>query len=342
MTLGPHITNENVQVVYNAVYMAMLQSVSLLKEYDTPSIEQRASLFSALLNYLLTRFESFQFTETRFASLKQQLDSEIFVKHINIRKERFSPSFIAILLILYDLCKINHMEDPFKQIIYSIFKMSGEFPLQVVYTLWKHDHDVFAETSLYDTIINNIIGYIFTTNRDKLQPYHDMVEWYSSINASWDEKLSEIEASALQCVLNTEAFTQENVDVFTVAGKSLALLYVYRGGVYAIQSLKVNGILERIDDSAFDSKYRLFLVYIICSVLFYLSFVVWCAESSLFGAEWYSIRDVILSLNLITDEVRQEFLTLFAYRCLIYKNNTHTYTILPIIIPAITSFGFCC
>lgn len=105
LTLGPHITNENIQIVYNVMYAAMLQSVSLLKEYDVPSIEQRASLFSALLNYLLTRFESFQFSEMCFPSLKEQLDSEIFVKHINIRKERFSPPFIAILLIFYDLCQ---------------------------------------------------------------------------------------------------------------------------------------------------------------------------------------------------------------------------------------------
>ena len=266
LTLGPHITNENIQIVYNVMYAAMLQSVSLLKEYDVPSIEQRASLFSALLNYLLTRFESFQFSEMCFPSLKEQLDSEIFVKHINIRKERFSPPFIAILLIFYDLCRINHMEDPFKQTIYAIFKMAGEFPLQVVYTLWKHDQDVYAEMSLYDTIINSIIGYTFTTHADELHSYHDMVEWYVGLDGHWDEKLSEIEASALQCILNTEAFTQENVDVFTIAGKSLVLLYIYRGGAYAIQSLNANGILERIDDSSLNSKYRLFLWYIICFI----------------------------------------------------------------------------
>ena len=93
-----------------------------------------------------------------------------------------------------------------------------------------------------------------------------MVEWYVGLDGHWDEKLSEIEASALQCILNTEAFTQENVDVFTIAGKSLVLLYIYRGGAYAIQSLNANGILERIDDSSLNSKYRLFLLYIICFI----------------------------------------------------------------------------
>ena len=61
------------------------------------------------------------------------------------------------------------MEDPFKQTIYAIFKMAGEFPLQVVYTLWKHDQDVYAEMSLYDTIINSIIGYTFTTHADEFK-----------------------------------------------------------------------------------------------------------------------------------------------------------------------------
>ena len=59
LTLGPHITNENIQIVYNVMYAAMLQSVSLLKEYDVPSsVLLSSQLFSIIFLHDLSHFSS--------------------------------------------------------------------------------------------------------------------------------------------------------------------------------------------------------------------------------------------------------------------------------------------
>ena len=54
--------------------------------------------------------------------------------------------------------------------------------------------------------------------------------------------------------------------MYIIAAKSVVLLYIYQGGVYAIQSMIENGLLERIDNVATNSEYRQFLVCVICGV----------------------------------------------------------------------------
>ena len=312
-TLTPHIKEDTVTDMFNAVYVSVTQSLSLLKSFDTNLIDQRASLFSSVFNYLCTRVEGNSLTTQCMNGLHSTLEKELLKKHVTLRQERFTPEFIATLLVFYDLCKVNSMEQAFKDVLYDVFKYAGEFPFYVVYALWRHDRNAFVETSLFDTIINNIIGATVTSHRDELTSFHDIVEFYDANGGAWDAKLSEIEASALQCVINSESFSPESRAVYMIAGKSIVLLYIYRGGAYAIQSLIENGLLERIDDATADSEYRLFLVCLICRIGWVDSRVVWCAESGLFGKEWLRIKEVILSLNVITDEMKLDYRSLFAY-----------------------------
>lgn len=265
-TLTPHIREDTITDVFNAVFVSVTQSLSLLKTFDANLIDQRASLFSSVFNYLCTRVEGTSLATQCMSGLQSTLEKELLKKHVTLRQERFTPEFIATLLVVYDLCKVNRTEQVFKDLLYDVFKYAGEFPFYVVYSLWRHDRDAFVETSLFDTIISNIIGATVTSHRDELTSFHDIVEFYDTSGGAWDVKLSEIEASALQCVINPELFSPESKAMYTIAGKSIVLLYIYRGGAYAIQSMIENGLLERIDDVAADPEYRLFLVCVICRV----------------------------------------------------------------------------
>lgn len=265
-TLTPHIKEDTIDDVFNAVFISVMQSLSLLKSFDANLIDQRASLFSSVFNYLCTRVEGNTLTLQCVNKLMSTLEKELLKKHVTLRQERFTPEFIATLLIVYDLCKVNDMEQVFKDVLYDVFKYAGEFPFHVVYALWRHDRNAFVERSLFDTIINNIIGATVTSHREELTSFHDIVEFFDANGGAWEAKLSEIEASALQCLVNPELFSSQSTPMYIIAAKSVVLLYIYRGGVYAIQSMIENGLLERIDDVATNSEYRQFLVCVICGV----------------------------------------------------------------------------
>lgn len=242
---------------------AITQSVNLIKTFDYEPIEQRVSLFVSLLNYLCTLIENKPLIDDCLADLESSIRSVILKNAAFSKKDRFNPPFIVTLLLYYDLCKIFNCLEPFKELLYLLFSRAGAFPLHAVYLLWKHDRDVFIEMSLYDSIINCIIGSTLKEDVEELQPFNDLVEYFQSLNVNWEEKLVQIETSSLQCIANHEAFTMENLNLFTIAGKSLSLIYVYRGGMYAVQSLTENKIIESIESQMLDEKYRLFLTYII-------------------------------------------------------------------------------
>lgn len=91
-----------------------------------------------------------------------------------------------------------------------------------------------------------------------------MVAHYAGVSGAWEERVTEIEQEVLQCVLDEEDYAQEKAQ-YVVAGKCLVLLYVYKGGQYAVESLVNNGIVQRIDDKQFAPDYRTFLLYLVCA-----------------------------------------------------------------------------
>ena len=83
------------------------------------------------------------------------------------------------------------------------------------------------------------------------------------MNRNWLSELERLETSSLQIVLDSDGYSMERGDVIE-AGRVLVLLYVYRGGVYAINSLIENGLLESVENSQYSVEYRTFLLYLIC------------------------------------------------------------------------------
>ena len=266
ISLSYHLDEENVSIVFSSLLAAMFQSINLFKTYDFDPIEQRVSLYTSILNYICTRIEKKPLVGECMNALETKLRTTILDNMVLATESRFSPSFSAIMMIYYDLCKIfNHLE-LFKEMLYILFMRAGEFPIHTVYLLWRHDHNVFAEISLYDSIINCIIGNTLQNNLNDLQRFYDFTEYYHALNGNWEKKLIEIETSSLQCVINSDEFTTDRINLYTIAGKCLSLIYVYKGGEYAVQSLLENKIIERMDCSALDEKYRLFLVYLLCKL----------------------------------------------------------------------------
>ena len=266
ISLSYHLDEDNVSIVFSSLLAAMFQSISLFKNYDFEPIEQRVSLYTTILNYICTRIEKKPLVEECMNTLETKLRATILDNMVLATENRFSPSFSATMMIYYDLCKIfNHLE-LFKEILYILFMRAGEFPIHTIYLLWRHDHNVFAEISLYDSIINCIIGNTLQKNLNDLQPFYDLTEYYQALNANWEETLVGIETSSLQCVINSEEFTTDKINLYTIAGKCLSLIYVYRGGEYAVQSLLENKIIERMDCLDLDEKYRLYLVYLLCKL----------------------------------------------------------------------------
>ena len=112
--------------------------------------------------------------------------------------------------------------------------------------------------------MNAIIGITLQSNRSDLQNYSDIVDAFQNRNIAWEDKLIEIETSALQCVINSDAFTEDILGIYVTAGKCISLLYVYHGGAYAVESLVDNRIIEMIEDTKLNTVYRLLLLRIIC------------------------------------------------------------------------------
>lgn len=311
ISLAPKYTVENIQVVIQVLFIAMKKSLSLLKSFDSTEIMKRVDLFSSLLFYLSTRFLDSEIADYCLQSIQEELMKELQLSYSFVKHERFSPSFIALFLIYDDLCKYFNANEMFKLMIYNIFTKAGEFPLQIVSFLYQHDASTFQELSLIDCIINCIIGETFALNHSQLQEFSSVISFFQNMNRDWTKELQEVETTCLQTIIDNTHYSLEE-GRYIEAGRALVLIYAYRGGVYAINSLLSNGIIHNIENSELTEDYRRYLVYLICmNYMIDSLYIVWNAEIELFGNEWIRIKEVLESTNLLTDSIKHEFQSLF-------------------------------
>lgn len=263
ITLSPRFTEDNILQVIDCVYTAMQQSLSLLKSFDMTDLFKRVELFSSLLFYLTTRFPASSSTDYCLQKLQEELLSELQQTYSHLKYDRFPPAYIGLVLVYLNLCRYLDAVELFKLLLYNIMIKAGEFPSRMVYFLYRHDPAVFQEQSLCDTAIVTIIGETLSFHSKQLQEYKDLLFYFDGMQRDWTAELEQLETSALQLVLDSERYEAENAVVIE-AGRVLVLLYVYRGGVYAINSLIGNGILESVENADLSSNYRTFLLYLIC------------------------------------------------------------------------------
>ena len=248
ISLAPKYTAENIQLVVQVLFTAMKKSLSLLKSFDSTEIMKRVDLFSSLLFYLSTRFLDSEIADYCLQSIQEELMKELQLSYSYVKHDRFSPSFIALFLIYDDLCKYFNANEMFKLMIYNIFTKAGEFPIQIISFLYQHDASTFQELSLIDCIVNCIIGETFTLNHSQLQEFSNVVSFFQNMNRDWSKELQEVETTCLQTVIDNQHYSLEE-GRFVEAGRALVLIYAYRGGVYAINSLLSNGIIQNIENT---------------------------------------------------------------------------------------------
>lgn len=263
-TLAPRFTEDNIHLVFEALYTAMHQSLSLLKSFDETEITKRVEIFSSLLFFISSRFPESSILDNCLQKIQEELLNELNQTHVSIKTDRFSNSYLALVIIYYDLCRYFDVLEMFKPLLYNVFIKAGEFPLRLIYLLYKHDPAAFREESMCDSVINCIIGETLSLHSKQLQDYHELVLYFSSMKRDFTTELESFESSSLQFILDSEQYSLENPS-FIEAGRTLVLLYVYRGGIYAINSLIGNGILQNVENSQLSSDYRVFLIYLLCS-----------------------------------------------------------------------------
>lgn len=263
-TLAPRFTEDNIHLVFEALYTAIHQSLSLLKSFDEAEITKRVEIFSSLLFFISTRFPDTSILDKCLQKIQEDLLNELDQTHISTRTDRFSFSFLGLFLIFYDLCRYFDVIEMFKPLLYNVFIKAGEFPLRLIYLLYKHDPSAFQEQSICDSVINCIIGETLSLHTKNLQEYHELIFYFNSLKRDFTKELESYESSSLQFVLDSEQYSMDNTS-FIEAGRTLVLLYVYRGGIYAINSLIGNGILQNVENSQLSSDYRIFLIYLLCN-----------------------------------------------------------------------------
>lgn len=263
ITLSPRLSEDNVNLVMDTLYIAMQQSLSLLKSFESTEIFKRVDLFSSLLFFISTRFTEAKTVDLCLQKIQEALLNELHHSYGGVKNDRFPPSYIGLLLIYYDLCRYFDVIEMFKFIFYNIFIKAGEFPIRIVYFLYMHDATAFQEQSTCDSVILSIIGETLSSHSNQLQDYNDLIHYFGSMNRSWTLELESLEASSLQYILDYEHYSTENPQ-YIEAGRVLVLLYVYRGGLYAVNSLISNGIIQHVENHEISSPYRTFLIYLLC------------------------------------------------------------------------------
>ena len=125
ITLSPQYTEENISLVIDSVYTAMQQSLCLLKSFDITDLFKRVDLFSSLLFYLTTRFADSTAADYCLQKLQKELLSELQQTYTHLKYDRFTPSYIGLVLIYYDLCRYYDVLDLFKLILYNVMIKAG-------------------------------------------------------------------------------------------------------------------------------------------------------------------------------------------------------------------------
>ena len=263
ITLQPRFTSENIQNVLLALLASMQQSFSLLKTYEIDSMNQKVSLFSSLLFFIVTRFPEVSLENTCLDWLQSEINAELAQSYSHSKFDRFSPSFIASFLVIFDLCMNFDSLQLFKLSLYSVFTRCGTFPLHLVNALFLHNRHALDQLSDCDVVINCIIGETLSTNEVTSVEFEDLCRNFNDPKEDWKSRLNELENNSLQCIVNDDGYSTEDPK-YVIAGRCLILFYVYRGGKYAVRSLVENGIIEKVEDVSLSKDYRTFLLYIIC------------------------------------------------------------------------------
>lgn len=262
--LEPALIETKCKAVSKDIHTAMLQSFSLLTSFDPEPLFQRVDLFASIQYFLVTRYSSPSLIDLCMNRLQDVLQLELKKSFSRSALGRFPPWYVATVLVYYDLCRRFDCVELFKSVLFTILLKAGEFPLYLLGALFQFDAAAFSETTTCDVLVNAIIGSVLHSIADPPAVVASMVAHYAGVSGAWEERVTEIEQEVLQCVLDEEDYAQEKVQ-YVVAGKCLVLLYVYKGGQYAVESLVNNGIVQRIDDKQFAPDYRTFLLYLVCA-----------------------------------------------------------------------------
>ncbi|OAO18137.1 hypothetical protein AV274_0121 [Blastocystis sp. ATCC 50177/Nand II] len=300
IVLEPALIETKCKAVSKDIHTAMLQSFSLLTSFDPEPLFQRVDLFASIQYFLVTRYSSPSLIDLCMNRLQDVLQLELKKSFSRSALGRFPPWYVATVLVYYDLCRRFDCVELFKSVLFTILLKAGEFPLYLLGALFQFDAAAFSETTTCDVLVNAIIGSVLHSIADPPAVVASMVAHYAGVSGAWEERVTEIEQEVLQCVLDEEDYAQEKAQ-YVVAGKCLVLLYVYKGGQYAVESLVNNGIVQRIDDKQFAPDYRTFLLYL----------VLWIAETNLFGGEWAQIRRGLVKVDVCTSAIQEEFAFLF-------------------------------
>lgn len=264
IVLEPALVETKCKTVSKDIHTAMLQTFSLLTSFDTEPLFQRVELFVSIQYFLVTRHPSPSLIDLCMNRLQDTLQAELKKSFSRSAFGRFPPWYVATVLVYYDLCRRFDCVELFKSVLFTIMLKAGEFPLYLLSVLFQFDPAAFSEITTCDLLMNAIIGSVLHSISNPPAIATDMVAHYANISSTWEDRVTEIEQEVLQCVLDEEDYSQENAQ-YVIAGRCLVLLYVYKGGQYAVESLVNNGIIQRIDDKKFHADYRTFLVYLVCT-----------------------------------------------------------------------------
>lgn len=241
----------------------MQQSFSLLKTYEMAPMHQKVLLFSSLLYFVITRFPDLELENTCLEHLQEELNAELGQSFAHSKFDRFSPAFLATFLVLFDLCAFFDALPLFKLSLYAAFSRSGVFPLQLVNALFLHSRRTLERLSDCDEAIRCIIGATLQRGAVEAPEFAELVAFFGEQGEAWEERLGELEREALECVVDGAGYGEDNAK-YVMAGRCLVLLYVWRGGKYAVRSLVENGIVEGVENEALGREYRTFLLYLLC------------------------------------------------------------------------------
>lgn len=241
----------------------MQQSFSLLKTYEMAPMNQKVLLFSSLLFFVITRFPDLELENTALERLQEELNAELGQTFVHSKFDRFSPAFLATFLVLFDLCEDFDVLPLFKLSLYAAFSRSGVFPLQLVNALFLHSRRTLERLSDCDEVIRCIIGATLQNGAVDAPEFAELVSFFGEQGEAWEERLSGLERDSLLCVVDESGYEGER-EKYVMAGRCLVLLYVWRGGKYAVRSLVENGIVERVENDALSKEYRTFLLYLLC------------------------------------------------------------------------------
>ena len=263
ISLQPRFSPVTIPAVLSALLSCMQQSFSLLKTYEMAPMNQKVLLFSSLLYFVITRFPDLELENTCLEHLQEELNAELGQSFAHSKFDRFSPAFLATFLVLFDLCAFFDALPLFKLSLYAAFSRSGVFPLQLVNALFLHSRRTLERLSDCDEAIRCIIGATLQRGAVEAPEFAELVAFFGEQGEAWEERLGELEREALECVVDGAGYGEDNAK-YVMAGRCLVLLYVWRGGKYAVRSLVENGIVEGVENEALSREYRTFLLYLLC------------------------------------------------------------------------------